>query len=307
MKSILLATLLFSLVIAHSKPRNIVNRSLCKRSGCVLTAEVTEGPYYFDTTLIRRNITEGYAGIPLNLNVTVIDIATCGLIENAAVDIWHANAAGVYSHFVSNENPAPTGSTFLRGIQLTDVDGTASFDTVFPGWYTGRAVHIHMKVQLNGTASDGVFTGGSAVHTGQLFFNDTFTDEVYTADATAYAKTGSRTQLTSDGIWLGSGQTGYGLISYTLPTGSISGGIAGTITVYVDKTATGQGNTPPGQGTNQPPNGTNRPSGSSSSATSTDSTSDVDNTESQSSELSSMSIKTIFNAFLMATITLMLL
>ena len=130
---------------------------------CVLTPEMTEGPYYVPEEAVRRNITEGLPGTPLALHLTVVNASTCHAIAGAKVDIWHANALGVYSGVQGN-----TG-TFMRGVQPTNTHGLALFETVYPGWYTGRAVHIHIKVHL----------GGNVVHTGQLFFPDSLTDGVY--------------------------------------------------------------------------------------------------------------------------------
>jgi hypothetical protein len=132
---------------------------------CVLTPELTEGPYYIDGEKLRRDITEGKPGTPLRLRLTVVDAASCKPIKGAAVDVWHADASGVYSGFGAGS----ASRTFLRGIQRTDAKGLAQFRTVYPGWYPGRAVHIHLKVHL----------GGSVVHTGQLFFPDAMTDRVY--------------------------------------------------------------------------------------------------------------------------------
>ena len=130
---------------------------------CVLSPEMTEGPYYIANEKIRRNITEGMPGTPLALQLTVVNASTCKPIKGAAVDIWHADAAGAYSGEQSN---GTVGRTFMRGIQRTDARGLARFDTVYPGWYTGRTVHIHVKVHV----------GGNVIHTGQLFFNDALTD-----------------------------------------------------------------------------------------------------------------------------------
>lgn len=94
-------------------------------------------------------------GIQLNLTVNVLDIATCSPIENAAIDIWHCDASGVYSWFVNEQNPAPVNSTFLRGIVLTDSYGSSTFKTIYPGWYIGRATHIHVKVHINGSDTNG--------------------------------------------------------------------------------------------------------------------------------------------------------
>ena len=132
---------------------------------CVLSPELTEGPYFIEHAKVRRDITEGLPGAPLALRLRVFDAATCKPIEGAAVDIWHASAGGSYSAAASGA----AGRTYLRGIQRTDARGLARFDTIYPGWYPGRAVHIHVKVHV----------GGNAVHTGQLFFRDAFTARVY--------------------------------------------------------------------------------------------------------------------------------
>ena len=118
---------------------------------CVLTPEMTEGPYYLPGEKVRRNITEGRPGTPLTLKLKVVNVSTCKAIKGAAVDIWHADAGGTYSGVQDS-----VGTTFMRGIQPTDAKGVAQFLTVYPGWYQGRTVHIHVKVHL----------GGNVVHTG---------------------------------------------------------------------------------------------------------------------------------------------
>jgi protocatechuate 3,4-dioxygenase beta subunit len=132
---------------------------------CILTPEQTDGPYYIAGEKFRRNITDGHPGAPLLLRTRVVDASTCRPIKNAAVDIWHADAAGVYSGFGSGAS----SRTFMRGVQRTNAKGVAEFRTVYPGWYQGRTVHIHVKVHL----------GGNVVHTGQVYFNDSLTDKVY--------------------------------------------------------------------------------------------------------------------------------
>ena len=134
---------------------------------CVLTPEMTEGPYYISGEKLRRDIREGHPGTRLDLELSVLNAKTCKPIRNAAVDIWHADAAGNYSGF----GDSTSNRTFMRGIQKTDANGVARFTTVYPGWYMGRTVHIHVKVHV----------GGAVVHTGQLFFDDTLTDKVFTA------------------------------------------------------------------------------------------------------------------------------
>jgi protocatechuate 3,4-dioxygenase beta subunit len=132
---------------------------------CVLTPELTEGPYYVAGEKLRRDITEGKAGTALLLNLTVLNASTCKPVKNAAVDIWHCDALGVYSGAIANN----AGTNFLRGIQKTNAKGVAGFKTIYPGWYRGRAVHIHVKVHV----------GGGVVHTGQLFLPAAVTNAVY--------------------------------------------------------------------------------------------------------------------------------
>ncbi len=134
---------------------------------CVLTPELTEGPYYVAGERLRRDITEGKPGTPLLLSLTVLNASSCKPVKNASVDIWHCDALGVYSGAIANN----AGTKFLRGVQKTNASGVATFKTVYPGWYPGRAVHIHVKVHA----------GGNVVHTGQLFFPAAVSNAVYAA------------------------------------------------------------------------------------------------------------------------------
>jgi protocatechuate 3,4-dioxygenase beta subunit len=158
---------------------------------CVLTPEQTEGPYYIPSERVRRNITEGRPGTPLLLRTTVVDASTCSPIRRAAVDIWHADASGVYSGF----GEGSANRTFMRGIQRTDVHGRAAFRTVYPGWYPGRTVHIHVKVHI----------GGNVVHTGQLYFPDALTDAAYRA-APYNRRPGRDTRNATDSVFRNGGK-----------------------------------------------------------------------------------------------------
>jgi len=133
---------------------------------CVLAPEQTEGPYYVDDVALRRNVTEGRPGVALTLRLTVVDASTCKPVKNAAVEIWHCDAGGVYS---GTSQQGTASERFLRGVQRTDANGLAIFRTIYPGWYQGRTVHIHTMVHI----------GGNVVHTGQLYFSDAVTDAVY--------------------------------------------------------------------------------------------------------------------------------
>ena len=117
--------------------------------------EQTEGPYFVDKMLDRSDIrTDAVTaaikgGLPLRIAFTVSQIAsdgTCALLPGAQVDLWQCDAAGVYSG-VKDRSFDTTGQTFLRGHQVTDAGGTANFLTIYPGWYQGRAVHVHFKIR----------------------------------------------------------------------------------------------------------------------------------------------------------------
>ncbi|HEX6619304.1 MAG TPA: intradiol ring-cleavage dioxygenase [Solirubrobacteraceae bacterium] len=144
---------------------------------CVLSPEVTEGPYWIDNDLTRRDITEDRPGLPLELVLTVQDAKTCTAIRGADVELWHCDAVGVYSGYESGSAGAPGGQhasptdsdRYLRGHQKADADGRVRFLTIYPGWYRGRTPHIHLKVHV----------GGSVVHTGQVFFDERTTAAVY--------------------------------------------------------------------------------------------------------------------------------
>ena len=120
-------------------------------NACVVYAEQTEGPFYLDLDTLRRDITEEKPGAALRLHVVVQD-ESCVPLRDVAVDIWHCDAAGVYSGFPGQLGGLDTtGQTFLRGTQVTDDSGVATFDTIYPGWYPGRTTHIHFKLHVSST------------------------------------------------------------------------------------------------------------------------------------------------------------
>ena len=158
---------------------------------CVLAPEMTEGPYYVSGAKVRSDITAGKPGAPLALRLGVANVATCKPISGAAVDVWHADAGGVYS---DEQVENTVGQTFLRGVQRTGVSGFATFRSIYPGWYPGRTVHIHVKVHI----------GGNVVHTGQLFFDDALTDAVYRRAPYA-ARPNRDTRNANDSIYVNGG------------------------------------------------------------------------------------------------------
>ena len=158
---------------------------------CVLTPEQTEGPFYIENEKMRRNITDGRRGTPLILRATVVDASTCKPIKGAAVDIWHCDVGGVYSGF----GQGASSRTFLRGMQRTNASGLALLKTIYPGWYQGRTVHIHVKVHV----------GGNVVHTGQLYFPDSLTDKVF-RKAPYKSRPGRTTRNSNDFVFANGGK-----------------------------------------------------------------------------------------------------
>jgi protocatechuate 3,4-dioxygenase beta subunit len=193
---------------------------------CKLTPEVTEGPFYVSLEKIRRDLTEGRPGVPLTLKIRVIDVKRCRPIHSAAVDIWHCDASGLYSDESSN---GTAGQTFLRGVQLTNKKGFATFQTVYPGHYTGRATHIHIKVHIGGKARGGTLRGGHVSHTGQLFFAESANSSVYALSPYS-SDTAPRTLNSSDSIYSQAG----GSRSEVSLAGSASSGFVGRIVVGVN-------------------------------------------------------------------------
>ncbi|MGI8588656.1 MAG: intradiol ring-cleavage dioxygenase [Chloroflexia bacterium] len=187
---------------------------------CVVRPAETEGPYFVDEKINRSDIrsdpSDGSVkqGAPLRLTFRVSQVGAnaCTPLVGSQVDVWHCDALGVYS---DSQDPGfnTVGKKFLRGYQLTDGKGTAAFTTIYPGWYQGRAVHIHFKIRTNpGSASGHEFTS-------QLYFDDTLTDKVQAQPP--YAAKGQRAMRNNaDGIYqsggdqlllqvTGDGQGGY--------------------------------------------------------------------------------------------------
>lgn len=166
---------------------------------CVVTPSETEGPYFVDELLNRSDVRsdpESGAvedGVPLRLQLTVhrVDGSACSPLEGAIVDIWHCNADGLYSDVSANRT---VGQKFLRGYQTTDVNGVVEFSTIYPGWYSGRTVHIHFTVRTrSGTRTTFEFTS-------QLFFDEAITSAVY--QQAPYATRGAPdTSNARDGIF----------------------------------------------------------------------------------------------------------
>jgi protocatechuate 3,4-dioxygenase beta subunit len=160
---------------------------------CVLTPEAGEGPFYLDPKLIRADITSGQAGAPLELAMQVVRAGDCATLANARVDVWHADAVGLYSGYekqsgVGGISPAvAVGQQYLRGTQFTDTKGHVRFRSIFPSWYGGRTPHVHFKV----------FLGGREVVASQVFFPDEISKQVF-ADWQPYREHVSKRRVFND-------------------------------------------------------------------------------------------------------------
>lgn len=183
-------------------------------STCLLARETTEGPYWVENRLTRRDIREEKAGLPLVIRFTVLNAKTCKPITNADVEIWHCDALGNYSAV----NGA--SSRFLRGHQRSSAAGKAEFLTIFPGWYRGRTPHIHMKVSV----------GGNEVHTGQIFFNEAIARTVYRQSP--YARRGSYDTSHAEDMIYGEAGGSSAELKLTKRTGGLRGYL-GTIAIGV--------------------------------------------------------------------------
>lgn len=168
---------------ATSKPQHVYQ----------LAPEQIAGPYFRNPRLLRRNISEGAEGLPLLLRLTIVDAMTGEPVEKALVDIWHCNARGAYSGW-SRINPdveAESGEigsiartddhTYLRGSQFCDHLGRVRFTTIYPGFYAGRALHIHVAVRI--VTNSEYLDERNVAWVGQLYFPEVVSRAVLNAKA----------------------------------------------------------------------------------------------------------------------------
>jgi protocatechuate 3,4-dioxygenase beta subunit len=191
---------------------------------CVMTPAKTEGPYFVDEKLNRSDIRESQDGAKLVLTMYVFDADNdCAPVQGTTVDIWHCNAAGLYSDESAN---GTSGQKWLRGYQTTDASGKVTFTTIYPGWYSGRAVHIHFKVRASGLE-----------FTSQLFFTDDMNTAVFKQAPYASRPTPDTTDKT-DNIY---GTDGSSLLLQ--PQSDGAGGYTADFSVGVSGGSSGSGST----------------------------------------------------------------
>jgi protocatechuate 3,4-dioxygenase beta subunit len=234
-----------------------------------LTEEVTEGPYSLDGALIRKDISEGKPGFPIEYAFTLVDTsADCAPLAGALVELWHCDHLGEYSGFVGGNGHSETDDgTFLRGGQVTDKHGRVGIKSIWPGHYVSRAVHVHLRVHIGATLADGTYSGGTICHTGQLFFDPELNATVQSL-APYSDNTTEETLLADDSVYDDAGASS-GLLTIKSCGKKPAKGYKATLTMGVDSTATnsGGGGTPP---TGEPPSGapTDTPSASASASAS---------------------------------------
>jgi protocatechuate 3,4-dioxygenase beta subunit len=192
-------------------------------STCVVTPSETEGPYPDRTGMLgnqafyRRNVTEGKAGLPLTLTLTIVNVNSgCAPLAGANVEIWQCDASGNYSEY-AQPGYNGTGETFLRGLQTTDANGQATFSTIYPGWYGGRATHIHVNV----------YRGSSVLKTTQVAFPESVSSVVYRTGVYA-AKGQNTTSNAGDMVFADGIQNELATL-----TGDTTSGYTATLTIGV--------------------------------------------------------------------------
>ena len=173
-------------------------------AGCLVSPEQTQGPFFVEEKLNRSDLRVDpangavSAGVSLRLVLNVNQVAdnSCTPLTGAVVDVWHCDALGSYSDVRDNAGGSgdTRGRKFLRGYQVTDGQGRVEFQTIYPGWYQGRTVHLHYKIRTNPSSEVG------HEFTSQLFFDEAITDQVHAQQP--YAQKGRRdTTNSSDGIF----------------------------------------------------------------------------------------------------------
>jgi len=185
---------------------------------CALICETTAGPCTTETTADRQDVSEGFGGLPVRLALLIVDADSCAPVAGARVEIWHTQRTGVYSGVTPSpkqcyvDDPGAAAFNYFRGQRTSGPDGRVDFDTCFPGWYGGRAIHIHFRVTRD----------GQVYATSQLFFTDPLAVEIFAAHP-EYSEFGPpNTTNISDGVIGGQAdKTRYLLDTARMPDGAM--------------------------------------------------------------------------------------
>lgn len=225
---------------AQSSSPSTSATTTARPAACELSPELTAGPYYLEDAAVRSDITEGRPGAPMTFAVQVLAHPGCEPLEGAVVDVWQCDAGGEYSGFNGNslsetQAQGTNDKRFLRGVQRTDAAGIATFTTIFPGWYEGRTVHIHLKVIAEPETATSS-SGPHIEHVGQAFFDETTTVEILQEQPYA-AHVGTRTTNAADSIFQQAGPNAVTELSVS-DESDPGRGWTGRFTCVVDPSAT---------------------------------------------------------------------
>ncbi len=232
---------------------NMADATAADGGACSVTPEGEIGPYFADDSddrFNRSNIlsnldgTNTQPGIPLTLAIFIVDGKKgCAPYAGAQVDIWHCNAAGVYSDQAAENT---TAETWLRGYQLTDTYGKVAFQTIIPGWYPGRTTHIHLRVRSSYGAASSTSDG---TNTTQLFFPQSFSDRLQTTVAPYDAEGTNPTTNAADHVYTAE-QNGANLL---VLSGDDTKGYTAAATIVLPITSNGASPVGPDGGFGGPP------------------------------------------------------
>ncbi|KAI1358114.1 Intradiol ring-cleavage dioxygenase [Xylaria arbuscula] len=233
---------------------------------CVLAPIVTQGPYVWPRSqTLRQDMSENQAGVPLWMDIGVIDVNTCEPLPDVLINLWHCNATGSYSSFtgLSPNTPFPQlleqlgididefvigetdlhtdNTTFLRGMWPSNADGILEMKTTFPGFYVERSLHIHVQAYTDWTIHDnGTVSSGNIVSTGQFFFDEEISAQIMALEPYVSHVEVERTLNSVDGIFIQE-SNGYSPVFSVIPADGqdYNNGVIGYITIGVDPTANG--------------------------------------------------------------------
>jgi protocatechuate 3,4-dioxygenase beta subunit len=202
---------------------NITSDPTTTPSSCTVTNSETEGPFptHTPSDYVINNIVSDRKGTPLTVKIYIRNVNNaCAILKDAIVDIWHCDAAGLYSEYGGSgmQSVNLTGVHFLRGRQSTDTNGMAAWTSIYPGWYSGRAPHIHVHVYNS---------AGTSLLVTQIAFPEDISKVVYAQGV--YAShgqadtTNARDNVFSDGV----------SNELAVVSGSVTDGYVLTHTVFV--------------------------------------------------------------------------